>query len=382
MTRLLIGSALVGLTAAALAYAAAPAGDDDPARLRGLLAYFDGLPAGERAQIRDLDRQLHELPDGDRLERVMCRYSAWLDRLPEADRNRVESARDAYARRTVVHELRDQEYVDALPPAQRDAYARAKTRHEKGELVKESARRGRSPQGGAGTRSRCTGARLKDDELRKLELLPRMRESRAALEAFAKNIEPALTEQERKQLIRLRLAGDDDGRLWSFAVFLHGVAEKYAGVLLPGPEVAGKLADLPKEVQTALVKGAPGTFGKDKPLPKELADAARRWPQFGVAVVKFAAARKIALPVPLGPTKRDELPADVRDFVEKVLEPSLGAADLKRLKDAAGRWPDYPQAVMALAHEHKPKPLPVPGWTLPENEAWKSVKRKKPAAEK
>jgi len=40
-----------------------------------------------------------------------------------------------------------------------------------------------------------------------------------------------------------------------------------------------------------------------------------------------------------------------------------GKRDMQRLKEAEGRWPEYPRTVMDLAKLYK---LSVPGWTLPD----------------
>src|SRR5579884_3969871 len=77
-------------------------------RLLRDLRWFQALPAGRQAALRKLD---HDLREEDpviqaRLFRVMDRYATWLERLPAADRQRVQSAPTAAERLQVVKELR------------------------------------------------------------------------------------------------------------------------------------------------------------------------------------------------------------------------------------------------------------------------------------
>src|SRR5262249_37688679 len=121
-----------------LAFASAEGGDEldrnrrllekwktDPEHYRRLkrdLAAFDALPAERQAQIRDVDRQLHETdPDTQaRLWAVMERYSVWMEQLPEPERRAVLEAEDKV---TVIRGLRQREWIERLPRAIRKELA-------------------------------------------------------------------------------------------------------------------------------------------------------------------------------------------------------------------------------------------------------------------
>src|SRR5258708_35930425 len=64
------------------------------ARLQRDLERFWSLPREERDRLRALDRELHEQDSAtqQRLWGVLERYHAWMERLPESDRRRIESA--------------------------------------------------------------------------------------------------------------------------------------------------------------------------------------------------------------------------------------------------------------------------------------------------
>src|SRR5436305_1008066 len=87
---------------------------DDPdyyKRLRRDLRAFHRLPAEKQERLRQLDRTLHEQDSltQRRLWAVLDRFNAWLDRMPEEDRRRVEEAPTREERLRVVKELREQE---------------------------------------------------------------------------------------------------------------------------------------------------------------------------------------------------------------------------------------------------------------------------------
>src|SRR5262245_41264250 len=62
-------------------------------KLRQNLKAFQNLPPQQQERLRKLDRELHEMSSASsyRLFRSLERYADWLDRLPEADRRRVET---------------------------------------------------------------------------------------------------------------------------------------------------------------------------------------------------------------------------------------------------------------------------------------------------
>ena len=124
---------LVVLLAASLVAAAEPSADElernarllakwrtDPdhyARLQRDLRAFYELPSSRQEQLRQLDRDLHDAdsPTQHHLWEVLERYSAWLDQLPDNDRQQVEAATDRTERLKVVRKIRERQWIEHLP---------------------------------------------------------------------------------------------------------------------------------------------------------------------------------------------------------------------------------------------------------------------------
>jgi hypothetical protein len=87
------------------------------ARLQRDLRDFWALPESKRRQIRQLDRAFHELDakTQKRLWKAAERYTAWLERLPEAERQRIEEAKDTQERLQVIRAIREQQWIERLP---------------------------------------------------------------------------------------------------------------------------------------------------------------------------------------------------------------------------------------------------------------------------
>ena len=91
------------------------------ARLRRDLKAFWELSAEQREHLRQFDRELNEVDPRiqKRLRAVLEHYAAWLDRLPESDRQQVASA-DRSERLKVIRTIRDRQYLESLPAKVRD----------------------------------------------------------------------------------------------------------------------------------------------------------------------------------------------------------------------------------------------------------------------
>jgi hypothetical protein len=74
------------------------------------------------------------------------------------------------------------------------------------------------------------------------------------------------------------------------------------------------------------------------------------------------------------------MPEEIRDYLNKILEPALSKNEQKRkllaqLQATEGRWPDYPKMIMELSKSEK---LPIAGWSLPGNpQAWDRLRKRK-----
>ncbi len=96
------------------------------ARLQHDLHEFWLLPEPKRHQLRQLDDAFHQL-DGKtqkRLWKVAERYTAWLDRLPQADRQQIEQAKDNGERLQAIRNIRERQWIERLPRKIREDLAK------------------------------------------------------------------------------------------------------------------------------------------------------------------------------------------------------------------------------------------------------------------
>jgi hypothetical protein len=213
------------------------------ARLRRDLERFWGLPPEERARIRNLDRELHEEGSATqkRLWGVLERYHSWLERLPEADRKRIESARGE-ERLAVVRELRERQWVQQLPAPVRN-HVEGLPREKRSEEI----------------------ARLREEQrLRRKEAVEKMtpvrqprRDKPARLSEFPQDVQTfvrdslmrQLSAEEREQMEKT------EGRWPDYPRKVLELARKHKlvrpGVRLPGPpelwqDVRGALPEVPE----------------------------------------------------------------------------------------------------------------------------------------
>src|SRR6266436_7281312 len=87
------------------------------ARLLQDLQAFLALPEEKQQELRKLDRDLHDEDSAGyaRLQRVLERYSDWLQRLPEAERKKLESTSDTKEKIRLIKEIREREWIGWLP---------------------------------------------------------------------------------------------------------------------------------------------------------------------------------------------------------------------------------------------------------------------------
>jgi hypothetical protein len=338
---------------------------DDPEQYRRLKEEwkaFRKLPAEKQDRVRLLDEQLNEEPPAvrARLWAVLDRYNAWLKGLDEKDRQRVDAAPDTDKKLDVIRGLREREWVSHLARAERERIEQAAP-EERPKLVEAVRQKERKKRADWQTALRQQGEAPPPQM--QANLWPRVRQYEE------KALVPTLSEKERNELAKAALSS------WpEHALKLTELSQRHP-ILLPPSEQVGvvKFADpvLPPNYALQL-------FGK-QPRPKEgegrrlheLRELQGRWPNFALELDKVAKARKAALPdKPLGPCEPGAFIKDVQDFINKELRTDAAAA--KKLDEAQGKWPDYPQAVMQLAKEKKQR---VPGTFLPgPREFWERAK--------
>jgi len=108
------------------------------ARLQRDLNAFWAMSPQRRARLRKLDQDLHQEDSATqmRLWDVLERYHSWVERLPEADRRRIESARDWRHRLALVKELREREWVRRQPPSTQKRLASLSAAERKKEVAR------------------------------------------------------------------------------------------------------------------------------------------------------------------------------------------------------------------------------------------------------
>lgn len=344
-----------------------PVDPDDRDYLRRQYSWFQSLPAGRQQQLRTLNEEFHRLdPEAQaRLKRVMQNYNAWLVKLPDADRDRVLAAATADERLKLVADLREQDWVRALPKVQREEYAalpaEARPARVREWRTEEDARH-----------DDWAIAQKNWDDFKQGKLPPGLTvELRTQLEAFAVNLRPSLADGEKKALDEAKAAADEHGQFMWYAIEVVRLADAHP--LLPGRVGPKDFASLPESVREYLAKNDRGPRKKG-PFPflvmddkKLLTRAEGRWPEYAVELTRHAERNNLKLPVPLGDSTKAQMPPEVQAFIDKVLEPTLkqtekGRDQLANLTRVQGRWPEYPRQLMDLARMYR---LPVPNWTLP-----------------
>lgn len=315
-----------------------------------LVKAFRALPTARQTEVVKLDRDLHarEAKERDRLFRALEAYAVWLDRLPEPERRGVMSAATPNLRLGVVRDVRDRQWLDALPVAVRG----------KPEQVQL----------------------WRDEEATRRDRLAFVRKH---ADVFAANKSPwpfdtELGRKEVQEFARTVFKLDDpkkrrlDG--FEFAEYQRTLItaqrdETWAWYGLVVYELMSQRPYLPEPADAKLMytdanelPDAYARFAK-KALPFKLNAVKGRWPEFplqlhnDIQVGKFAG----VLP-PLGPTHYTEFKEPVRTFATKDLFPKLTAAERGEMERPGGKWPDYSKRFIELAKKYD---LPVPGVTLP-----------------
>jgi hypothetical protein len=328
-------------------------------RLRASLQAFEALPAERQAQLRRLDRELHEEGSAAaaRYHDVLVRYHDWLMSLPAAERQQIALAPDAKERLRRIRELHEQEWIQHLPKAYRDELQKMAAPKRSGriaELRREESQR----------RQEWQFAGRHWEALQKMD---RQQKFRPEVEAYVReSLLPMLSEDEKAKLARA--TGQPN-----YPNVLVELADKHP-VKLPGPSTGpSRFEELPPEVKKIL----PGLKDPGPQLAARVRPVEGKWPDYAIFVTRFAANPKRIgkpLPHPLGPSRPSEFSVTLQTFLKDVLIPKLTPVETELLRAAEGKWPEYPQAVLKLANEHK---VAVPGMSLPgPRELWEPFRNK------
>ena len=191
------------------------------------------------------------------------------------------------------------------------------------------------------------------------QLIAQLQQLRPQIDAFVKeSLTPYLAPAEEKRL-KTDFESAKSKQLWGpYLTTVVELADKHPIRFPPSPN-AGRLkkrSDLPAAVLDELHKSSNWPSA-------EVKQAEGKWPDFPLAVVKFARENTLGLQYPLGPSHLNEFSPSVQKFFKDQLFAELTAEEKKELRaKAEGHWPRYPRELLALSKKHN---LPMPGMALP-----------------
>jgi len=337
---------------------------EEYARIRKNYQRFRGLPPAEVERIRKLDSDLYkDALKQERLGRVLEEYSAWLMRLQEGDRARIQSAASREDKLRIIREIKDREWFKQLPRAYHEQYAAAKTEKERQDLIRRWRQQEKEfDDQWADTHLFWSGPPNK----RPFFPLGQQAFWKEIFDFVRVKLYPMLDETERDQLeknIRDFEQGTNPGSAFVLLKTIHDLSERHP-VLSLQPKYTN-FKSLPPEYQRALER-------VPKFILRDLSE--NRWPQYPLGVTMKLRQAKMQPPMQLGPANSRDISDGVDKWVQKELWPRLSESEKSRLRHAEGKWPDYPQALHELAKAHR---LAIPEMSLPgDPQVWEFLRRR------
>jgi hypothetical protein len=344
------------------------------ARLKHDYKAFLELPPETRDRLRELDRDLRDEDTNTqaRLKRVLQRYMAWLDRLPEEDRARVDAATDGNDRLRVVKDLREREWIAHLPRAEQERIHNTPADQRPkliADLRLEETNRHREWQ----------LALVHGDDAESRTNKPAwLNEFPAETRLYVSKTLLPMVRFEEKKRVREAL-----GKWPDYARTVYELSQEHKTVKIPpgnwqGPSNPNdiKQDDVPAEIRNLLFmdfkKPKERDIDKaDLKYIRRLRESNGKWPDFALAVNEVAKDKKATLKKPLGPCKLEDLDKAVSQFYVDIMSKKLSKDEIDKLEKARGVWPDYPMMFMELAQKHG---LKVPGTYLGgSDDLWKSA---------
>ena len=281
--------------------------------------------------------------------RTLEAYTVWLERLPDADRQRILTVATPGERLAVVRDLRDRQCLAALPPAIRANPALVTKWREADTLRRDRwalARR----QAEAFTTNKTPWP---------FDTAAGRREVVAFARATFKPNEPRrcrLTADELTEYRRTLAAAERDGEWAWYGLLVFELANTHP--YLPEPHDRKRMYDEPGDLPDAYAR----VLSKKGGGLRVRLNSVGKWPDFPLEVHHLPFVKLFPTSPPLGPARVSEFAEPVRTFAANQFVPKLTADEKRDLTRLEGKWPDYPQRFLALAHTHD---LSVPGVTLP-----------------
>jgi hypothetical protein len=325
---------------------------DQLAKLRQAGREYASLSAGRREQLEKLDRDLASETSATqaKLHDILDRYADWLKRLPEKDRERIRDAPDKAARLAIVKDLREREWLLQQPKAIRDAIDAIPAEARPAAIVKARAEdRQRHAEW-------IVARRFWDDIAKSKPLPSKLADFEDPVRVFVNDVLwRNLNKDERERLAKA------EGQWPLYPQTLVELADNHPPAL-PAADGPRAFADLPKAVRDSIIN-------KKIVLPiKSLRLFEGRYPEFAMKLTGLASEKKVILPLEWWVYNFNGLNPPMQDFLKKKMEPLLDRKELRRLVEAEGKWPEYPETIEKLALAHN---LRAPWFTLPGNhERW------------
>ena len=307
--------------------AAAPGPGDAPQPDRSRLPVpparlVPGPGPGDAAAIPETPRGLRGPPADEQAisGRVLQNYQTWLARLPDADRELVYFAPTRAERLAVVRRLREAERVATLP---------APLRLEHAALTDETARRKNVAAWRAEMADRprdLAVAQRNWPEFQPGRLPPALQNESPAVTRFAENLRPALSDEERRQLDQAEDASREQGLHYPFFFLVANHADAHP--LCPGRVGPKDFASLPPDVVSYLVAHEKAFKKKgDALVPveedvKELRRAVGRWPDFAIELTRYCRRHGLTDLPALGDCRELEMPPEVREALKRLRDQS------------------------------------------------------------
>lgn len=288
----------------------------------------------------------------DREVVIKNRYLEWLVRLDDAERRtdkvedvglrQIKEAADTPARLLAIERIKERKWINSQPKDTRDKLASLKD-PERAELIAQLRKEDRL------RRQAWAQAAPFVRELDKNPMPTRVGEfPREIQEYYFEYLKPRLPKEEVEKLNKV------EGQWPKYLQTLIEVAQAYP-CALKGVDGPRGLKELPREVEKRL-------RNNKKLAPKIAKVSEGKWPEFASQIANYAYRSGVDFPYEYLATHVKSLSPPMQIFIQDKLEKQLSTNELERLRQAEGRWPEYPETIQALAAAHQLSP---PWMTLP-----------------